>query len=294
MPEAVENVFRHATADVQAKITRVIDVWKQRSIFSPDILEAISARISSQGKQQPRPQSSGSNGLPHELAGIAEQYTRLFGMTSSSSLALGTANSLYSSLIENDMKPSPDLYVAKLRQLGSSLTLAATTVQNSVKHREEMITQLQALLATNTSALAKDKETLTEIHKRQDRVKADAADADQIMTDQQQSARSTTPEMEPPVAEAIVSQQWTRPFIIASLTCQTPLTGPEDSDMPVDPFKLEEEPAEKLPGAATPQDPVAKLQMELHPSITELLARQANGATSEDQSQAQDDEVYIP
>ncbi|CCG81358.1 Putative uncharacterized protein [Taphrina deformans PYCC 5710] len=235
----------------------------------------MSGRISSSGKQQ-RPQSSNSNGLPHELTGLAEQYTRLFGMTSSSSLALGTANSLYGSLMDNDTKPSPDLYIAKLRQLGSSLALASTTVQNSVKLREEIDTQLRALMEANTSALNKDKQTLAEILEKQEKVKADTGNADQIMSDLQQPGRSTTPEMEPPVAEAI-----------------TPLTGPEDSDMPVDPFKLEQEPAEQLQGPAL-QDPVAKLQMELHPSITELLARQSNGTTGGTQSQAQDEEIYIP
>lgn len=43
--EAVASAYKGATSDVQNKLRRVIDVWKDRSIFAPPIQEAIEARI---------------------------------------------------------------------------------------------------------------------------------------------------------------------------------------------------------------------------------------------------------
>lgn len=43
--EATANAYKGATSDIQNKLRRVIDVWKDRGIFATPIQEAIEARI---------------------------------------------------------------------------------------------------------------------------------------------------------------------------------------------------------------------------------------------------------
>lgn len=45
LPEALENAYRHATKEVRQKIKRVVDVWKQRSVFPLDVIERINGRL---------------------------------------------------------------------------------------------------------------------------------------------------------------------------------------------------------------------------------------------------------
>lgn len=205
MPEAIENVFRHATTDVQAKITRVVDVWKQRSIFTQDVLKQINDRIAT--KAQPAKPTSSPNSLPSELELVAAGYHKLLGASSSSSLALGTANSLYSGLLDRDSssRPSPDLYAAKLRQLAASLRSAHATVQVSVNLRTELVAQLETLLKLNSDALQGELSVMEDVDHKQDITTIALKETeDEVRANKQQSARSTTPDMDAPVAEALV------------------------------------------------------------------------------------------
>ena len=43
--EATSIAYKGAPADIQAKLKRVIDVWKERSIFESPIQAAIEARL---------------------------------------------------------------------------------------------------------------------------------------------------------------------------------------------------------------------------------------------------------
>lgn len=202
MPEAIENVFRHATSDVQGRINRVVEVWRTRSIFPPEVLAEVGQRLDTTRGQSP-PLVSGSMNLPPELSTITATYTKLLGASSSSSLTLGTANHLYASLLESDgpSKLSADLYNAKAAQLMKSLEAALTNVQSSLSIRENLIAQLQTLVEHNSLALSKEKAIADEIAQKRQVVDQATHEALLAMSNQ----RSTTPPMEAPTAEALVS-----------------------------------------------------------------------------------------
>ena len=44
--EATATAYKGATVEVQQKVRRVVEVWRQRQIFEPPIQEAVEARIS--------------------------------------------------------------------------------------------------------------------------------------------------------------------------------------------------------------------------------------------------------
>jgi regulator of Ty1 transposition protein 103 len=49
--EATAAAYKGATSDVQNKLRRVVEVWRQRNLFEPPIQTAIEARL--EGKKRP-------------------------------------------------------------------------------------------------------------------------------------------------------------------------------------------------------------------------------------------------
>lgn len=45
IPEATAVAYKGASSDIQAKLRRVIDVWKDRNIFEPPVQEEIESRL---------------------------------------------------------------------------------------------------------------------------------------------------------------------------------------------------------------------------------------------------------
>jgi regulator of Ty1 transposition protein 103 len=43
--EATANAYRGATIDIQQKIRRVVEVWRQRQIFQPGVQQEVEAKI---------------------------------------------------------------------------------------------------------------------------------------------------------------------------------------------------------------------------------------------------------
>ena len=51
LPEALEMAYKGASNDVQGKIRYVVDVWKQRGVFSKQVQDRIEAKLD--GKRDP-------------------------------------------------------------------------------------------------------------------------------------------------------------------------------------------------------------------------------------------------
>lgn len=205
MPDAVEHVFRHSTSEVQGKLTRVVDVWKQRSVFPSEVLNNVSKRLEAKPKV-PNGAGQANMNVPHDLTSINMAYAKVVGAATSSSLALGTANSLYSNLIEADQSTrlSPDLHAARLKQLSKALETAHESVQAAMQLREDIVKKLQALEQINFTALESEQNALTEIAKKAKVVDRKSQDVDRTLKDLSRTTRSTTPEMERPAIEALV------------------------------------------------------------------------------------------
>jgi regulator of Ty1 transposition protein 103 len=45
LAEATESAYKGSPADVQNKIRRVVEVWKQRNIFNPAVQQQVEKRI---------------------------------------------------------------------------------------------------------------------------------------------------------------------------------------------------------------------------------------------------------
>jgi len=53
LPDSIEHAYRHATADVQNKIKRVVNIWEEREVFDKDFLSELRKRFTGSNSLQP-------------------------------------------------------------------------------------------------------------------------------------------------------------------------------------------------------------------------------------------------
>ncbi|KAI5796388.1 RNA polymerase II-binding domain-containing protein [Peziza echinospora] len=178
--EATELAYQ-APPDVQQKVKRVVQVWRQRQIFDPATLDSIDARVEAVEKGKPTSSTgrrigggiiggglSGGGGVPQELSKLVAAHQALSGKLSASTISLGSCNMEYTKHMESNNIPAPPVYAARLSQLLKTLDTAHTAVQDAITARSELVKNLELLLGTNKSALAAEQQQLQDIiNKRQ-------------------------------------------------------------------------------------------------------------------------------
>ena len=178
MAEAIHTAYRSSPPDIQGKIRRVVEVWRQRNVFETPILEAIEARADevdkskgSSGKKTLMGQSlfssTSSAGMPKELETLAPLQIAVTKETISGRPAIDTAQSEYSKLNDPSIAlPSPPVHAARLSSLIKTLAAAESSVSASIKARKALIADLERILEINKAALMKDEETYLELDSR--------------------------------------------------------------------------------------------------------------------------------
>lgn len=175
MPEACQTAYRSSTPEIQAKIRRVVEVWKQRNVFEAPIIQAIESRLDevdkSKGSRKPLMgqslfHSSGS-GMPKELESLGSLQAAVTKAALDARPLLDGAEREYSLLNDaNSTTPAPPVHAAKLSGLMKSLAAAETSLSASLKARQALIKDMERLLEKNKEHLTKDEETLAELTKR--------------------------------------------------------------------------------------------------------------------------------
>ncbi|KAK5055900.1 hypothetical protein LTR84_012450 [Exophiala bonariae] len=178
MPEAIQTAYRSSPPEIQTKIRRVVEVWRNRNVFETPILEAIEARTDevdkskgSSGKKTLMGQSlftsTSSTGMPKEIESLAPLQIAVTKETISARPAIDTAQAEYIKL--NDPAaalPSPPVHAARLSSLIKSLAAAESSVSASIKARKALVADLERILEINKAALAKDEQTYLELDSR--------------------------------------------------------------------------------------------------------------------------------
>lgn len=200
MPSAVGNVYRQANGDVQGRITRVVSVWRERSIFPESVLTEISSRLKTNTETAPPAQT---HNTPAELRELVTTYNKLLATLSTASMTLGTTDSLYSDLMETEVNVlAPDVYKNKITQLSGSIDAARGYVSNGISTREELLRQLQALQDLCTSEIGRETAVLADLANKAESVQRAGEEADRAVLN---TLDLTASEMEPPMAEALVN-----------------------------------------------------------------------------------------
>ncbi|KAL7813470.1 hypothetical protein V8C26DRAFT_405287 [Trichoderma gracile] len=173
--EAAAVAYKGAPAEIQAKLRRVIDVWKDRTIFEAPIQAAIEARLNeldkARGSVKPgfggSPFGSSASSVPSEFAPLVSAHQTVTKLSVPLKSTIASANQEYEKQVDPTVAPpSAPVYAARLNGLLKTLANAESAVAECVKARETLISGLEKMLDANRAALETEKNAAAELSGR--------------------------------------------------------------------------------------------------------------------------------
>ncbi|KAI1746372.1 RNA polymerase II-binding domain-containing protein [Xylaria scruposa] len=169
--EAVAAAYKGAPHDVQQRIRRVVDVWRERGVFEGPIQQAVETRIHDIDKTRGTSKAGlggsifgSASSVPAELTPLVAPQQNVSKVVLSTKPAIKTAKTDYDSLMApGSTVPSAPVYAARLSGLLKTLAQAEGAVEQCVKARRDLVNELQKLLDTNRDALIADENELEEV-----------------------------------------------------------------------------------------------------------------------------------
>lgn len=171
--ESVAVAYKGAPIEIQGKVKRVLDVWRQRSIFEESTQEAIEASIEGIEKARPStnrkplggnlfPTDTDSSNIPASLQPLVRLQQSIEKANVSITPTRQTAEKDYSAL-NNGPLPSPPLLAARLSSLAKAFATVDNGVADLLKTRQTLISSLEKLVEDNKAALAEEQTQQREI-----------------------------------------------------------------------------------------------------------------------------------
>ncbi|KAI1126798.1 RNA polymerase II-binding domain-containing protein [Nemania abortiva] len=176
--EAVAVAYKGAPHDVQQRIRRVVDVWRERGVFEGPIQQAVEARIHDLDKARGTTKAGlggsifgSASSVPAELTPLVTPQQNVSKVLLTTKPAIKSANTDYDSLMApGSTVPSAPVYAARLSGLLKTLAQAEGAVEQCVKARRVLVNELQKLLDTNRNALIEDENELENVMQKKIKV----------------------------------------------------------------------------------------------------------------------------
>ncbi|RHZ59547.1 hypothetical protein CDV55_102621 [Aspergillus turcosus] len=305
--EAMATAYKGASNDIQQKLRRVVEVWRQRSIFEIPIQEAVEARVDEIDKSRSTGKkpllggslfSSPSGSIPAELQPLVPLQAALSKATMASGASATAANGEYDKMNDPAVPlPTPPVHAARLSQLLKALANAESSVSEVIKSRLALIDGLEKLLETNRAALSKEQSVLSQLSERKAETEAKKRDVeDSIM----RGLSVDNPPAPQPSDAGAEGQAVVRPDVEAltppPVEAITPVGSPKQGPQEKIPESVEEAQVDgfSLPGIGQPTN-IVPFDADL-PGLTNLssLLQQGspNGVNSKKRKVAHEEEDY--
>ncbi|KZM22392.1 uncharacterized protein EKO05_0000064 [Ascochyta rabiei] len=178
--EAATVAYKGSPHDIQNKIRRVVEVWRQRQIFNQAVQQSIEKSMNDLDSSRSvgrKPALGGSlfssSTIPAELAPVAPLATSVNKADLAAKPAVATANQEYEKVTNpNYTIPSAPVHAAGLSTLVKKLAVAEGAAAESIKARQALIAGLEQLLATNKSKLEQDQTQVDDLKTRKDAIES--------------------------------------------------------------------------------------------------------------------------
>ncbi|KAL2135355.1 hypothetical protein VTI74DRAFT_8881 [Chaetomium olivicolor] len=215
--DATAVAYKGAPVDVQGKLRRVVDVWKERNIFDKDVMQDLDVKLAEIDRSRPAAKvgvfggsafsSTAGPSIPPELNPLVTPQQTVTKALQPMKNALNTANTEYGKLSDPATTSAAlPVQAARLSGLLKTLANAEGAVTECIRARRDLIRELEKMLATNREALDSDEKQMMELSGRRTEVeqKRQAVERAIIgglpMADQEQSP---APEPDRPQVEAL-------------------------------------------------------------------------------------------
>lgn len=178
--EAATVAYKGSPHEIQNKIRRVVEVWRQRQIFNQAVQQSIEKSMNDLDSSRSvgrKPALGGnlfsSSAVPAELTPVAPLATSVNKADLTAKPAVATANQEYEKVTNPDYTiPSAPVHAAGLSTLVKKLAVAEGAVAESIKARQALIAGLEQLLATSKSKLEQDQTQLADLKTRKDAIES--------------------------------------------------------------------------------------------------------------------------
>ncbi|KAK1760937.1 RNA polymerase II-binding domain-containing protein [Echria macrotheca] len=177
--DATALAYKGASTDIQSKLRRVVDVWRERNIFERDVQDAIDARLNEIDKTRSTTKVGGFGGsifgsavttastVPSELAPLVPLQQNLTKQVTPAKTAVNAANNEFNNLANGTSPaPAPAVHAARLTGLLKNLASAEGAVTECIKARKELVSALEKILVANREALKEDEAQLDLLRQR--------------------------------------------------------------------------------------------------------------------------------
>jgi regulator of Ty1 transposition protein 103 len=203
--DATAAAYKGSSQDIQGKIRRVVEVWRQRGIFDNRIQEQVEKRLEELDKQKGGKTlgsggggrlggslfggSTSAGGVVPELEGLNKSCTALNKAVSAAKTPLTTATDEYAKWNDpSTALPSAPVHAARLRGLVKDLTAAHLAVGEKIKAQRELIEGLEKLLESTRTKLSEDVITSDELSTKIDSMQAKVKEVEDSIMRGQDSA----------------------------------------------------------------------------------------------------------
>ncbi|RDW59774.1 hypothetical protein BP6252_12861 [Coleophoma cylindrospora] len=289
--EATATAYKGATNEVQQKLRRVVEVWRQRQIFEIPIQEAIEGRIDELDKSRSATTrksgsifSTNTSSIPSELQSLITPQQTVSKLVLSTRTSVNAANQDFDKLTDPAaVAPSAPVHAARLNGLLKTLANAEGAVAEGIKARKALIDALEKVLETNRISLATEEGQLEMLASRREEIDNKKKEVeDSIMRGFASNSPGTPagPDGSPGSNHTpMTPAEPDRPEVEAL----TPPGYPQDPDQPVPDYNLDgvhkEVPA-LSPPQATNSSPQAVVGLDLLSSLATSYNRPPSAATS--------------
>ncbi|KAL2692811.1 RNA polymerase II-binding domain-containing protein [Phyllosticta citricarpa] len=169
--EGTAAAYKGAPYDIQQKIRRVIEVWRQRQIFETSVQDQVEKSLDELDKNRGPGKKAGLGGslfggssTPRELQSLATLQNALTKVETTRRPAVTTADDEYTKITDPATPtPTPPVHAARLSQVLKSLATAEGAVAETLKARRELIGELEKMLTSHKTVLGDEEKKHEEL-----------------------------------------------------------------------------------------------------------------------------------
>jgi regulator of Ty1 transposition protein 103 len=297
---ATTLAYKGTSQDIQGKLRRVVQVWRERAIFPPEVLNDVDKSLDEVDKSKGASKlggggarlggslfGGGGSGVATELSAINKDQLSLTKAETASKAPVLAANAEYVKMMDPSMPvPSAPVRAAKLRGLVKDLMAARHAVETTIAARRDLVAGLEKLIEANRTKIGEEESTASDLANKIDGIEATINSVeDSIMrgTDMppanghSNGEYSSRPEPERPETEGFTPpppeiESFTPPLVPQApednIGEHAPLEAPYSNPTGADPIQeqppnFNEPPPSYVPPPAVPAavpDPVAQAQ----------------------------------
>ncbi|CCX15843.1 Similar to UPF0400 protein C337.03; acc. no. O74814 [Pyronema omphalodes CBS 100304] len=195
--DGAETAYKGCPADIQNRIRRVVEVWRQRSIFKPEVQAEIEQRLDSIDKGKSSGAAKGGLGgglklggsflggkasdVPLEIVPLLKTRKEIEEKASSVTISTGSANTEFAKQFDTEHLPSPPVYAARLSTLLKTLDTADIAIKGAIDARKAHIRNIERILEQNKAALAKDEQIAADLAQKKEKAETTKASVEQLI-----------------------------------------------------------------------------------------------------------------